>query len=214
MKHALWLLLCVAVGGQASALSLENHGKDYSENDPYDAEVAAAMTAELEKIFEQELVYGNCRLSLQRYKNRESSRYNDYYVTIRGTEEEEATIIADPEASPTYIDGGRLRKNKYLPVHQALTVAGDELKLTLTEFKQYDRSKTDLENYLDLVTLNFDLYGGGNNLKVLGYIKRTLQLTMNTNSGEVKSMTVQDKFYRRVLFGHLRTKQKTLVNCD
>lgn len=213
MKHVL-LLLCVAIGGQASALSLENHGKDYSENDPYDAEVAAAMTAELEKIFEQALVYGNCRLSLERDKNRQSPRYNDYYVVIRGTGEEEATVIADPEASPAYIDGGRLREDKYLPVHQSLTVAGDELDLTLTQFKQYDRSKTNLESYLNLITLNFDIYGGGSNRKVLGYIKRTLQLTMNTNSGEVKSMTVQDKFYRRVLFGHLPTKQKTLVNCD
>lgn len=210
MKHVLWLLLCVVIGGQASALSLENHGREYGENDPYDAEVAAAMTAELEKIFEQELVYGNCRLSLERY---EGNRLNDYYVVIRSAEEETA-IIADPEASPTYIDGGRLREDKYLPVHQTLTIADDELKLTLTEFNRYDRAKTELENYLDWITLNIDIYGGGDNRKVLGYIKRTLQLTMNTNSGEVKSMTVQDKFYRRVLFGHLRIKQKTLVNCD
>lgn len=217
-------LLSICAVGFASERLFQTSGQNYSllDDDPYKSEEAEQMRAmmrdELVKFFATDLQYEGCQITLQQYPRytpsdqaaiddgfyRSAARNAGYYkVVIDAPGEVSETIDADARTWTLRVSGG-FAPEKYLPVHQELRLSDDSATLKLTDYRAIRKRK--LPSLIPCIPLM------GNTCpthKTVGYIERTLTLTVEQS--EVTAFSMTDKHYRRVLTGYLPYKEKSLT---
>lgn len=211
-------LLSLSNFGFADERLLQTTGRNYQllDDDPYKSEEAkqarAMMRDELTKLFANDLQYQACQITLQQYRDHllegeQSLPLNagKYKIVVDAPGEVSETIDADARIWSLKVSGG-LAKDRYLPSSQELRIGDDSTALTVTDYLPIRKKK------LPSLIPCFPLMGETcPTHKTVGYIKRTLTLTVD--QAEVTAFSLTDKYYRRVLTGYLPYKEKSPLNC-
>lgn len=212
-------LLLLTNLGFADERLLQTTGRNYQllDDDPYKSEESkqarAAMRDELVKLFTNDLQYQACQITLQQHKGHSSDGVylasvsdGKYKIVVDAPGEVSETIDADARISSLKVSGG-LAKDRYLPSSQELRITDDSTALKVIDYLPIRKKK------LPSLIPCFPLMGETcPTHKTVGYIKRTLTLTVKQT--EVTAFSLTDKYYRRVLTGYLPYKEKSPLACE